>query len=402
MEQEKEKENSYKEKLIKNDTIEIDGSILEGGGQILRISTCLAVLFNKQLKIEKIRNGRCNPGIQNLHMICFDSLKTLFKKIEINGVSLNSTNIIMNPNENELIINQEEKDIKIKLKGACSIALLIQQMLPIFLFTKNIEKYNIFMYGGTIGKFAPSIIYLNTVLYPILNKMNINANCKTYFEGLFPIGGGKIQFFIKELKEPINNINILERGKLISAEIRCCSTNNFSFNSDKLHKEILKSVKRFIRREWEDSGNENDFDNEKLNIQFIDLPNSYLTFFYQVVLKYENTIISNDFVYSSKREEKQIYNNILDEVVSKTKIIIENRKACFDEFTVDHLIIFMTLAKGISKIAVGKISLHTETAIEIVKKFIPDINIKITPINPDEKDDDLKGNYIEIEGIGYI
>ncbi len=239
---EKEKENSYKEKIIKNDIIEIDGSILEGGGQILRISTCLAVLFNKQLKIEKIRNGRCNPGIQKLHMTCFDSLKTIFKNITITGVSLNSTNIIMNANKNELIIKEEEKDIKIKLNGACSIALLIQQMLPIFLFTKNIEEYNIFMYGGTIGKFAPSIIYLNTVLYPILNKMNINANCKTYFEGLFPIGGGKIQFFVKELKEPINNINIIERGKLITAEIRCCSTNNFSFNSNKLHKEILKSV----------------------------------------------------------------------------------------------------------------------------------------------------------------
>ena len=390
---EKEKENSYKEKIIKNDIIEIDGSILEGGGQILRISTCLAVLFNKQLKIEKIRNGRSKPGIQNLHMTCFNSLKTLFPNITLSGVSLNSTNIIMYPNENELILNKEEKDIKIKLNGACSIALLIQQMLPIFLFTKNIEEYNIFMYGGTIGKFAPSIIYLNTVLYPILNKMNITANCKTYFEGLFPIGGGKIQFFVKELKESINNINIIERGKLISAEIRCCSTNNFSFNSEQLHKEILKSVKRFIRREWEDSGNEDDFDNDKMSIEFIDLPNSYLTFFYQVILKYENTIVSNDYVYSGKKEEKQ---------VSKTKIIIENRKACFDEFTVDHLIIFMTLAKGISKIAVGKISLHTETAIEIVKKFIPDINIRITPINPDEKDDDLKGNYIEIEGIGYI
>ena len=308
----------------------------------------------------------------------------------------------MYPNENELILNKEEKDIKIKLKGSCSTALLIQQMLPIFLFTKNIEKYNIFIYGGTIGKFAPSIIYLNNVLYPILNKMNIYANCKTYFEGLFPIGNGKIQFFTKQLKEPINNINIIKRGKLISAEIKCCSTNNFSFNSEKLHKEIYKDIKRFIRKEWENSGNEDNFDSEKINVELIELPNSYLTFFYQVILKYENTIISNDYVYSSKKEDKNIYNQILNDFISKSKILFDNRNICLDEFTVDHLIIFMALAKGISKISVGKISLHTQTAFEIIKKFIPKININITCLNPNEKDEDLKENLIEIEGIGYI
>lgn len=395
-------EKSLKEKIEDEEYIEIDGSILEGGGQILRISTCLSILLNKKIKIEKIRNGRNNPGIQNLHKTCFESLKLLFPQTEITGLSLNSTNIMLNPKISELTIDKEEKDIKIKLKGSCSTALLIQQMLPIFLFTKNIEKYNIFIYGGTIGKFAPSIIYLNNVLYPILNKMNIYANCKTYFEGLFPIGNGKIQFFTKQLNEPINNINIIKRGKLISAEIKCCSTNNFSFNSEKLHKEIYKDIKRFIRKEWENSGNEDNFDSEKINVELIELPNSYLTFFYQVILKYENTIISNDYVYSSKKEDKNIYNQILNDFISKSKILFDNRNICLDEFTVDHLIIFMALAKGISKISVGKISLHTQTAFEIIKKFIPKININITCLNPNEKDEDLKENLIEIEGIGYI
>ena len=55
-------------------------------------------------------------------------------------------------------------------------------------------------------------------------------------------------------------------------------------------------------------------------------------------MKYENSIVSNDYVYSGIKEEKQVYNKILDEFVSKIKIIIENRKACFDEFTVDLLL----------------------------------------------------------------
>ena len=76
---------------------------------------------------------------------------------------------------------------------------------------------------------------------------------------------------------------------------------------------------------------------------------------------------------------------------------VSNNEICLDEHTVDHLIIFMALAKGVSKIKVGKISLHTETAIEIVKKFLNNVKIKVIP-GEDKKN---ITNVIEIEGIGY-
>ena len=76
---------------------------------------------------------------------------------------------------------------------------------------------------------------------------------------------------------------------------------------------------------------------------------------------------------------------------------MKNYEVCLDEHTVDHLIIFMTLAKGISKIKVGEISLHTQTAIEIVKKFIKNVKINIIP-GEDKKN---VTNIIQVEGIGY-
>ena len=37
----------------------------------------------------------------------------------------------------------------------------------------------------------------------------------------------------------------------------------------------------------------------------------------------------------------------------------------------------MFLAKGISSVGVAKITLHTITAIEVAKKFLPDVSITI-------------------------
>jgi len=43
--------------------VKIDGSLGEGGGQMLRNSLALSSLFMKPLKMEKIRAKRDNPGI---------------------------------------------------------------------------------------------------------------------------------------------------------------------------------------------------------------------------------------------------------------------------------------------------------------------------------------------------
>uniref|UniRef100_A0A3Q3W6W0 RNA 3'-terminal phosphate cyclase n=1 Tax=Mola mola TaxID=94237 RepID=A0A3Q3W6W0_MOLML len=44
--------------------VEIDGSVMEGGGQILRVSAALSCISGSSIKITKIRAGRSTPGLR--------------------------------------------------------------------------------------------------------------------------------------------------------------------------------------------------------------------------------------------------------------------------------------------------------------------------------------------------
>ena len=362
----------------KEHPLKIDGSILEGGGQILRISTSMSYLLGIPISIKNIRSKRDNPGLQRQHLTCTKFITHLYNTNDVTGLQLNSQNILLVPTQ-LLIKKEKSEEIKCILNSAGSIGLMIQQLLPCCLYSDYEDNENneisITLTGGTLVKFSPTIYYLNEVLFPIL-----------------------------ENNEFIKPINIMQRGKFIRAEIRFCYTNNFKFKLDEICDTIYKSAKKIIRKEYIQNGNSKDENGEEIEFdedelikqERIDLGNRYYTFYYQVVMVYENTRIKGDYMISEKKGDF-----IIDEIIEKceeaTFYTIENSEVCLDEHTVDHLIIFMALAKGISKIKVGEISLHTRTAIEIIKKFYYDVNFNILP----GEDKKFVTNVIEVEGMGY-
>lgn len=50
------------------ETVEIDASILEGGGQIFRTSISLGTILNISCHVYSIRNNRPNPGLAKQHL----------------------------------------------------------------------------------------------------------------------------------------------------------------------------------------------------------------------------------------------------------------------------------------------------------------------------------------------
>ena len=92
----------------KENPLKIDGSILEGGGQILRISISMSYLLGIPIEIRNIRKKRDNPGLQRQHLTCTKFITSLYNTKDVSGLQLNSGEINLIPSE--LIIKQENSN----------------------------------------------------------------------------------------------------------------------------------------------------------------------------------------------------------------------------------------------------------------------------------------------------
>jgi len=399
----------------KENPLKIDGSILEGGGQILRISICLSYLLNIPIIISNIRGKRKNPGLQRQHLECTKFITAIYNTTEVTGFSLNSSEITVIPTKLDILQKENEK-MKCIVNSAASIGLMIQEILPCALFTNiydvnsndDDKKLSITLTGGTLVISSPTIYYLNQVLFPILSKyMNIHASCDIIRNGIYPIGLGEVIFNVERMNKSqhdfIHPITITERGKFIGAEICFCYTNTISSEIKDICDTIFEDAKKIIYKEFLEHGNSKEGngngitynENEIIKEKRVEVGKRFCTFYYQVVMIYENTRIKGDYMLSVKK------GNIKPETLiakcnKATQSTVNNHEVCVDEHTVDHLIIFLSLAKGISKIKVGEISLHTQTAIETIKQFSSKVKINITS----EQMEDHISNTIEIEGMG--
>ena len=100
-----------------DDYVEIDGSLFEGGGQMIRSSLALSQIFNKGFRMHSIRKNRPNPGINN-------QLRSVFSAFSKKVPQVGETEIYIYPHFAEPTL--------IKSSTAASCTLMLQCFTPVF------------------------------------------------------------------------------------------------------------------------------------------------------------------------------------------------------------------------------------------------------------------------------
>ncbi|HEX4919677.1 MAG TPA: RNA 3'-terminal phosphate cyclase, partial [Candidatus Bathyarchaeia archaeon] len=110
--------------------IEIDGSVGEGGGQILRTSLALAAVMKKEIRIFNIRAGRQEPGLRAQHLTVVRALAQICNA-DSRGAQIGSTEFTFSPTGLRTGV------FRFDVGTAGSITLVLQSLLPVLPFASS-------------------------------------------------------------------------------------------------------------------------------------------------------------------------------------------------------------------------------------------------------------------------
>jgi len=164
--------------------IEIDGSMGEGGGQILRNAIALSAVLLKPIRVYNIRARRSNPGLRPQHLTGVKAVAAL-SSAEVSGLRVGSREIVFKPKE----LGGGRMSFDAGTAG--STTLILQSLMPAMAFSKS--SIEVELRGGTNNPMAPPVEYFQYVLLPTLKKMGCEFEVRLLRRGFYPKGGGVVR-----------------------------------------------------------------------------------------------------------------------------------------------------------------------------------------------------------------
>ena len=185
---------------------EIDGSMGEGGGQVLRTAITLSLCMGHPILVKNIRAGRSKPGLLRQHLAAVRAAAEI-SDAHVSGAELGSTAIAFSPGR------VKAGTYEFRIGSAGSTTLLMQTVLPALALTD--APSHVEVHGGTHNGMAPSVDFIALSFFPTLAEMGLKVNSTLHQHGFYPNGGGRWGVTIAPWQSS-RKLKLLKRDELIS------------------------------------------------------------------------------------------------------------------------------------------------------------------------------------------
>jgi RNA 3'-terminal phosphate cyclase (ATP) len=192
--------------------IELDGSVGEGGGQILRTALALSMCTGHAVTIRHIRAKRPKPGLMRQHLTCVQAAAAVCAA-KVQGAELGSQTLCFEPGE----VQAGDYSFNVGTAGSCT--LVLQTVLPALMLAR--EPSRVSLSGGTHNPMAPPHHFLERSFAPLLRRLGVGIDLELRRHGFYPAGGGQVSATIRPALNGMTPFDLTERGLPKEAYAEC-------------------------------------------------------------------------------------------------------------------------------------------------------------------------------------
>lgn len=325
----------------------IDGSVMEGGGQILRMAIAFSALFRKPVRVINIRAGRSNPGLRPQHLTGINLVRDICGG-HLENAFIGSTEVVLYPGP----IRGGEFSADTGTAG--SIVLLLQAALPCLLFADAPSVLR--LRGGTNAEMAPQIDYTLSVFLPIAKKFGASCDIRVLKRGYYPKGGGLVEVHAQPAGS-LKPLVLTDPGYLAKVTGRSFVAGVLPI---KVAHVMADSAVNILREQLPTS----------VSVSVERLKESEANAFGTgsgIVLFAESS--TGMKVAGSALGKRGVTAEAVGQAAAKELCQELENSVCVDKHLQDQIIVLMALANGISQVLCGPLTLHTETAIYVAHQL---------------------------------
>ena len=322
--------------------IEVDGSLGEGGGQILRASLALSMTLGRPFHMVNIRANRSKPGLKRQHLACIHAAQHLCGAT-VAGDAINSMEVWFTPGP----VQSGDYTFDIGSGGSCT--LVLQAVVPALLTADSPSRLTVT--GGTHVPNAPTFEFFRDTLLPWLEKLGPRLHARMIKPGFMQVGGGTIVVDITPVP-CLKPLSPCACGAFIGAEARIMLYN--------LQDSIAKRERAMLlSAQWHELGlTEESIHMEEARPNAEGPGNAVL-----VTVRHE----SGATVCTCLGQRGLSSESVVSKAANRATAFLQ-AKVPVDLHLADQLLVPLTLAGG-GSFTTEKLTRHTKTCMEVVPLF---------------------------------